>query len=134
MKKLREIVVEAIAEAWNQEEHDKHQAFAQSLEKKHGIQLHIHAHHDDLELAHIRVPKDKQGQGIGSAAMKDVHDYADSLGKRVILNLGDADRKGAGTTSKARLRKFYASHGYVNNKGRNKDFRIRHQMYRRPKK
>ena len=36
-------------------------------------------------------------------------------------------------TSQARLKKFYKKFGFVENKGRNKDFEISELMYREPK-
>jgi hypothetical protein len=59
--------------------------------------------------------------------MQDLSNLADKLGKTVILT-PSSDFGG----TKTRLVKFYKSHGFVENKGRNKDFTISETMYRRP--
>ncbi|MDW9880482.1 hypothetical protein GOA90_25170 [Sinorhizobium meliloti] len=86
----------------------------------------------DLKLNMIAVPKDKLGGGIGSQAMERIVDFADARGLRVTLTTGQKD-DGFGTTSTARLVKFYKRFGFVENKGRNKDFSISENMYREPK-
>lgn len=85
----------------------------------------------DLAVDNIVVPKDDQKQGKGTKAMEAITQFADQNGLRVVLSpaLPD-DRKG--TTSRARLVKFYKRFGFVENKGRNKDFTISEGMYREP--
>lgn len=108
--------------------------FSKDLEKELGLQhldLYLtHAGH--LHLSMIVVPKEKRKQGIGSKAMERISKYADEHGYEVTLTpaqRGDID----GTTSKSRLKKFYKRFGFVENKGRNKDFTTRESMRRRPK-
>ena len=80
----------------------------------------------------IIISKDKRKDGIGTGIMKDIILYADSIGKRVELTPGLRDDK-HGTTSRSRLVKFYKRFGFVENKGRNKDFEIGGgKMYREP--
>lgn len=85
----------------------------------------------DLKLNMIAVDKDKQGQGSGSAAMQEIANFADANGLRVILTTGQKD-DGFGTTSGSRLKKFYKRFGFVENKGRAKDFSVSENMIRDP--
>ena len=71
-------------------------------------------------------------KGIGSSVLSDIHEYADSVGKRVTLNLAVKDDH-FGTTSRNRLKGFYKRNGYDENKGRNKDFRTSASMIRNSK-
>lgn len=83
-----------------------------------------------ITLHKLVVDKDRRGVGYGSDFMKHLTDYADLTGKRVELT----PSTDFGATSKARLVKFYKGHGFVENKGRNKDFSISNTMYRHPDK
>jgi len=95
-----------------------------------GVDLHVFPYSDDdIKLNMISVPKENRKQGIGSQVMNDLTEYADSVGKRIILTTGVRDPH-MGTTSGARLKKFYKQFGFVENKGRNKDFTISASMYR----
>ena len=87
---------------------------------------------DDIQLSMITVPKESRKQGIGSAAIQDLINFADEHGKRITLTTNIKSPEW-GTTSSARLKKFYKQFGFVENKGRNKDFRIRDNMYRDPR-
>jgi len=87
---------------------------------------------DVLTLSDIEIEKDSRKSGEGSKVIQEIIDYADSVGKRIELT---PDKKeGAGTTSINRLKKFYKSHGFIENKGKNKDFSTTHGMYREPAK
>jgi 2'-5' RNA ligase/GNAT superfamily N-acetyltransferase len=68
-----------------------------------------------------------KSQGTGTAFMQDLTDYADSVGKRIDLT-PSSDFGG----SKPRLIEFYKRHGFVENKGRNKDYEVSETMYRLP--
>lgn len=81
-----------------------------------------------IKLHRIVVPKEKRGQGIGSKAIKHLHEYADKKGKLVALT---PSKDFGGSVS--RLKKFYKSHGYVENKGKNRDFSHTESMYRKTK-
>jgi GNAT superfamily N-acetyltransferase len=66
---------------------------------------------DDLRLALIVVPEQARCAGIGSAALGDLCDLADSWGRRVVLS--PAESGGAyGTTSRERLERFYSRFGF----------------------
>ena len=76
----------------------------------------------------IKLPKDLRGEGIGSEFIKTVTDYADNNGVKVALT-ADGDFGG----SKAGQVRLYKRHGFIDNKGRNKDYSIRENMIREPK-
>lgn len=84
---------------------------------------------NELHLGKIDVDKDKQNQGIGSKAMEEIVAYADQNGLRVTLS----PSTDFGASSKKRLVKFYKRFGFVENKGRNKDFTTMESMIREPK-
>jgi len=106
--------------------------FDYTMEKKHGIKFSTSHGPDNIHLHNIIVPKDKRKSGVGSAAIQDLNAYADTQNKRVTLTTAVRDDH-HGTTSSSRLKKFYKRHGYVENKGRNKDFSLSGNMYREPK-
>lgn len=86
---------------------------------------------ENLKINMIAVDRDQQGEGRGSDAMRRIIGFADAHSLRVILSPGQRD-DGFGTTSRARLVKFYKRFGFVENKGRAKDFTISEGMYREP--
>ena len=65
----------------------------------------------DLRINQLFVPPDKQGKGIGSRAMKGLGTYANNQKKRITLNQAPDPGK------KAKLAKFYKSHGFEVNRG-----------------
>ena len=81
----------------------------------------------DIHLASVIVSKGNRQQGIGSEFMADLVAYADANGKRVVLSPGQPDDR-HGTTSRARLVRFYKRFGFIENKGRNKDYQISEGM------
>ena len=109
--------------------------FSDRIEKELGLkQFHVFERADgSIELNLLVVPRDKRKSGIGSRAVEALVKYADSNGKRVYVNPA-VDDDFQGTTSRARLVKFYKRFGFVENKGRNKDFTFRGGMYRNPSK
>ena len=86
----------------------------------------------NIKLDTIIVDKGGRGSGVGSEAMEDIIKYADENNKLVKLTPAVKDDY-QGTTSQARLKKFYKRFGFVENKGRNKDYAISELMYREPK-
>ena len=96
--------------------------------KEHGVNADVYDGKRDIELSKIIVPKEKRGEGVGSKFMQDLTSHADKKGKRIVLS----PSKDFGATSVDRLKAFYKNHGFVENKGRNKDFAISHSMYRNP--
>lgn len=85
-----------------------------------------------MEIGMIAVDKDKMGTGVGTKAMNEITDFADANGLQITLTPALQD-KNFGTTSQARLTRFYKRFGFVENKGRNKDYSISRSMYRDPK-
>lgn len=84
-----------------------------------------------IELHSIIVNKEEQGSGTGSKVMQEIIAYADANGKIVVLDPGLLDKQ-HGTTSQSRLRKFYKRFGFIDNKGRNKNYEFRNLMIRYP--
>ena len=83
-----------------------------------------------LYLSKIAVPEGQRGQGLGTKAMQGVIARADAEGKRVVLSPSTE----YGATSVGRLKDFYKRFGFVENKGRNKNYAVSQTMYRDPKK
>jgi GNAT superfamily N-acetyltransferase len=81
----------------------------------------------DINLSRIVVPKEMRNQGVGTQVMSDLSEYADSIGKRITLT-PSGDFGG----SVPKLKTFYKELGFVENKGKNKDFSTRETMYREP--
>ncbi|RLI98618.1 MAG: hypothetical protein DRP08_07985, partial [Candidatus Aenigmatarchaeota archaeon] len=86
-----------------------------------------------IDIDRIVVPKDQRKLGVGSQILTDITDYADRKNLRVEVTPATKDDS-IGTTSKSRLVKFYKRFGFVENRGKNKDFTTRKGMYRNPKK
>ncbi len=94
-----------------------------------GLKHDITENGNTITVSRIVVPKEMREQGIGTAAMKELIDYADANGKRIVLSPSN-DFGG----TKSRLVKFYKGLDFVNNSGRNKDFTTRETMIREPKR
>jgi len=84
---------------------------------------------DRWELSEIVVPKESRGMGEGSAFMKKLTKIADQH----AITITCTPSKDFGASSVARLKSFYKAHGFVENKGRNKDYRTSRTMYRPPR-
>ena len=80
------------------------------------------------ELGRIVIPEGQRQGGIGTRVMQDMTQMADEQGARIFLT-PDAS---FGGTSVSRLKDFYKRFGFVENKGKNKDFSTRNTMYRNP--
>jgi GNAT superfamily N-acetyltransferase len=107
--------------------------FSQNLEQELGLKtlFMFPDNKGNLKLETIIVKKDDRKSGTGTAAMERIVEYADQNGLRVTLTPAVQDDF-QGTTSRARLVKFYKRFGFVENKGRNKDFEISESMFREP--
>lgn len=92
-----------------------------------GIEAYISESRGQLNLSTIKVPKEARNQGTGTRAMRLLVEYADRTGQRITLSPSSDFG-----SSKARLIQFYKRLGFVENKGRNKDFSISETMYREP--
>ena len=82
------------------------------------------------ELSRIELPKEARGQGIGTDIMDDLISAADAEGATISLTPDTS----FGGSSVSRLNDFYKQFGFVDNKGKNKDFSTRNTMYRVPLK
>lgn len=92
------------------------------------INFHISERGEYIKLNKIIVPEDLRNSGIGSKAMKILIDYADKNSKIIALT---PDESYGGKISK--LKKFYKKFGFVENKGKNKDFSTMDSFIRYPK-
>ena len=81
----------------------------------------------EVNLIFIEIPY--RGRGHARGAMLQLLRLADAYGWIVTLT---PDRHMG--SSLPRLRRFYKSLGFVENRGRNKDFSISESMYRMPKR
>lgn len=82
-----------------------------------------------VSLPRIFVRKDQRGEGLATKAMKDLCLYADEYKLTIVLS----PSTDFGASSVGRLKKFYERFGFVQNKGRNRDFAISDSMYRIPR-
>jgi predicted GNAT family acetyltransferase len=73
------------------------------------------------------VPYTMRGQGVGSSFMNDLIKIADENGWTITLT--PSSSYGGNVT---RLKQFYKGFGFVENKGQNRDFSHREDMYRSP--
>lgn len=116
-----------------------------SLEKKYkGLELDISDSsklygEPVFELDTLVIPEASRGGGIGTQVMRDITKQADSQGAIIILKPDSSVSGMRGSKAKDKqLVEFYKRHGFVENKGRNKDFRFGGPtqgtvMYRVPK-
>lgn len=80
------------------------------------------------ELGRIVIPEGQRQSGVGTRVMQDMISMADEQGARIFLTPDTS----FGGTSVSRLKDFYKRFGFVENKGKNKDFSTRNTMYRNP--
>ena len=92
------------------------------------VTLDVFEKENVLSLDKIIVPEGNRGEGIGSNVMQDLIDYADKNNLKIILT----PSKDFGATSVTRLKKFYKQFGFIDNKGKNRDFSHKESMYRNP--
>lgn len=93
-----------------------------------GIMVDIYGKEDIANLTLLRIPMELRGKGLAKKIMNEITNLADSHG--VIIGLTPTNEFGS---SKSRLVSFYKSFGFVDNKGKNKDYRINQSMIRFPK-
>jgi len=79
-----------------------------------------------IEVSRIVVPEGERGKGIGTKVMKQIVEFADSVGKAVALS----PSVDFGGSSVKRLEAFYRRFGFVPNKGKSKDFATKASMVR----
>lgn len=76
----------------------------------------------------ISVPKDRRGEGYGTAIMRALCAVADKRGWTLTLS----PSVDFGASSVSRLERFYKGFGFVPNRGRRRDFDTRATMIRQP--
>ena len=96
--------------------------------KEKGVSEQVTEKEGVIKLSKIRIDKEARKQGVGTEAMNELIAYADKTGQKVVLN----PSKDFGASSVNRLKKFYKQFGFVENKGKNRDFEISEDMYRDP--
>jgi GNAT superfamily N-acetyltransferase len=108
------------------------QALVEEFPQLERLHIHYRKSNNSLYFAEIKIKKEFRGQGIGSKVLKKINQFADDQNLTVTLIPEPEPRH------KADLLKFYKSHDFVQNKGRNRDYRISDPfaptMYRKPKK
>jgi GNAT superfamily N-acetyltransferase len=105
---------------------EAHDAFVASVERDFpGVKLDLLNGRKALNLSRIVVPEDARSAGIGTQIMRRIVEYADRNG-RVLTLTPSADFGG----NVPRLREFYKRFGFVENKGRDKDYEVSEAMYR----
>lgn len=83
----------------------------------HAGYVHIHS---------LRVPKDRQGEGYGTAIMRALCEIADKRGWTLTLT----PSIDFGATSVSRLERFYRRFDFARNRGRKRDFDTQATMIR----
>lgn len=102
--------------------------FADQLKAQYpGLKISLTGNGNVVTLQRIELPSDSRNIGTGTAIMQQISSWADANGKTVALS-PSSDFGG----NKARLNDFYKRFGFVDNKGRNKDYEISETMYREP--
>src|SRR5215217_3809489 len=105
------------------------QDFVKRLEQENpGLKLDLLGNGPTVTLSRIELPKDGRNQGTGTKIMQAITGWADANGKQLALT---ASSDFGGT--KGRLVDFYKRFGFVENKGKNRDFEVSEAMYRQPR-
>lgn len=100
--------------------------------KEMGVKFFGFIKEDYIKLSNLIVPKEDRKQGVGSEFMTELTKYADRNDLTIVLSPAQKDDY-HGTTSAARLRKFYGRFGFVRNLGRHKNYKFNETMIRYPK-
>lgn len=94
-----------------------------------GIKNFLFERNSIIHFSEIQIPKDQRKSGLGTKLVKQLVSYADQTNQKIVVT----PSTDYGATSTSRLKKFYKRFGFVENKGRNKDYEINDTMYRTPK-
>lgn len=99
------------------------------LKEKHkDLDFFVGESEKEFTLSKIVVPKGERGEGKGTQFMNDLIKHADNVGKRIVLT--PTKDFGGGIT---RLKEFYKRFGFVENKGKVRDFTTKESFIREPK-
>jgi GNAT superfamily N-acetyltransferase len=103
--------------------------FESYLEKKYEANIDLADYRNSIiYLSKIIIPKEKRSFGVGTNIMKEIISFAKSNDKIITLT----PSTDFGATSISRLKEFYKKFGFVENKGRYKDYKISESMYLNP--
>lgn len=94
-----------------------------------GLAVDVTENDSSITLSKVVVPEEARGVGVGSEFMTSLVTYADQTGKMIDLT----PSLDYGASSKKRLVSFYKRFGFVENKGKNRNYATREDMYRDPK-
>ena len=92
-----------------------------------GLKLDLMGNGSVVTLSRIVIPEDGRHSGRGTEVMQEITKWADESGKKLALT-PSADFGG----NKPRLVGFYKRFGFVENKGKNKDYEVSESMVRDP--
>lgn len=93
-----------------------------------GIESYMTERNDYIILSKIVIPEENRNNGIGTKAMNLLCEYADTNNK-IIACTPDSSYGGKLT----KLKSFYKKFGFIENKGKNRDFYINESYIRYPK-
>ena len=93
-----------------------------------GVQLDAYMSGNVVTVSRLFVAPSQRKQGLGSKVMSELAAFADSNSAMLCLS----PSTDFGATSVNRLKEFYKRFGFVENRGRNKDFTISESMLRSP--
>ena len=99
------------------------------LSDLHGAKISLSSREKRIILDKVVIPKEDRGKGKGDAVIHALKRFADTYGHQISLTPENPEDSKKG---KARLRDWYKRHGFVENKGRKKDYEISEAMYRNP--
>lgn len=108
--------------------------FAKALSRKYSVDLWLSrqgVNDEFLIVSGITVPEDQRNEGIGTQVMEEVIAWGHARGLTLALTPEPIENRGS-VRAKNRLIRFYRRLGFVPNKGRNREFRIRESMIFRP--
>lgn len=104
------------------------QSLEQYIRNLYDVKLNLFQRGDTIRLAKIVVPKERRGEGIGDEILEIIKEFADENDFRITLT-PDSSLGG----NRAKLIKWYKRHGFIENRGKNKDYEISDAMYRDPR-
>jgi len=83
-----------------------------------GVDVEAWANQNSIELATLKIPPNLQSGGMGTEIVQSLQKIAQQINLPIIVKPEPEPRK------KAKLISFYKSLGFVENKGRNRDYSI----------
>ncbi len=105
------------------------ETIGKAIEADLGVTLDVSENKGIVTVGRIVVPEGDRNKGTGTKAMERLIEHADANGLTIALT----PSKDFGATNIKRLKDFYKRLGFVENKGKNKDFSTKESMIRTPK-